>query len=145
MAVPVRLHLLVGQLSGVEETPPHALPPREVAVWSAGLGGRCPRCNQGKLFRGGVTVAETCTACGLDLRRHEKGDGPAFFAITIIGTLVCALAAFVELLYAPPYWLHALLWLPASVMGVLLCLRWAKGVIIAMQYKHRVDEFAHDD
>lgn len=96
-------------------------------------------------FRGGVTVAETCTACGLDLRRHEKGDGPAFFAITIIGTLVCALAAFVELLYAPPYWLHALLWLPASVMGVLLCLRWAKGVIIAMQYKHRVDEFAHDD
>lgn len=116
-----------------------------MAVWSAGIAGRCPRCNTGKLFRGVLAVADRCDYCGLDLQRHEKGDGPAFFAITIIGTLVCALAVAVELLYAPPYWLHAVLWLPASVVGTLACLRWAKGVIVALQYKHRVDEFAHDD
>lgn len=112
---------------------------------SAGMGGRCPRCNKGKLFCGLLRVCDTCSHCGFDLSKHEKGDGPAFFAITIVSTLACALAVLVELVYAPPYWLHAVLWLPLVVIGSLFCLRWAKGIIIAMQYKHRVDEFADDD
>lgn len=145
MAVPLRRYLLVGQLSRGEETPSHTPPAREVAVWSAAICGRCPRCNRGKLFQGALTVADTCDSCALDLRGHEKGDGPAFFAITIIGTLVCVLAVATELLYSPPYWLHALLWIPVSVVGTFLCLRWAKGMIVALQYKHRVDEFSHDD
>jgi uncharacterized protein (DUF983 family) len=116
-----------------------------VAVASAGFKGRCPRCNTGKLFSGWLTVADTCSHCGLDLQRHEKGDGPAFFAITIMGTLMCALAVWVELLYSPAYWVHALVWLPLSVISCIWCLRVAKGFIVAMQYKHRVDEFAHDD
>lgn len=112
---------------------------------SAGMGGRCPRCNKGKLFCGMLTVCDVCAYCGFDLSKHEKGDGPAFFAITIVSTLACALAVLVELVYAPPYWVHAMLWLPLVVVGSLLCLRWAKGIIIALQYKHRVDEFANDD
>ena len=146
MAVPVCLYLLVGQLSNssasLDEKAPSS---REVAVLSAGFGGRCPRCNKGKLFCGLLRVCDTCAVCGFNLSRHEKGDGPAFFAITIVSTLVCLFAVIVELLYQPPYWLHALLWVPFVVIGSLLCLRWAKGIIIAIQYKHRVDEFADDD
>lgn len=82
--------------------------------------------------------------CGFDLREHEKGDGPAFFAVTIVGALVCLLVVIVELAWQPPYWVHAVLWVPFSVIACLLCLRWAKGIIIALQYKHRVDGFSDD-
>ena len=32
---------------------------------AAGLLGRCPRCGQGKLFRGLVALRPVCTNCGL--------------------------------------------------------------------------------
>ena len=50
--------------------------PLAVPVWLAALRCRCPRCGQGKLFQGVLTVRERCPVCGLDLREHDSGDGP---------------------------------------------------------------------
>ena len=33
--------------------------------------GRCPRCHQGKIFRGVLTMNERCPVCGLLLEREE--------------------------------------------------------------------------
>jgi uncharacterized protein (DUF983 family) len=47
----------------------------------------------------------------------------------------------VEIKYAPPYWLHAVLWLPL-VLGLSIgLLRWLKAALIAAQYRLRKDDF----
>jgi len=38
----------------------------EPSTLSAGLRCRCPRCGEGKLFSGFLTVAKSCDQCGLD-------------------------------------------------------------------------------
>ena len=50
----------------------------------------------------------------------------------------CALV--VEILYEPPLWLHALLWLPLILATTLLPLRPMKGLMIALQYHHKAAE-----
>ena len=107
-----------------------------VSVLKAGLLFRCPRCGRGKLFAGYLKVAAACGACGLDLERHDSGDGPAVFVMFVVGAIVVALAFWLEFTHAPPYWLHAVLWLPAITVLSLILLRPAKAILIALQYRN---------
>lgn len=104
---------------------------------SSGLRSRCPRCGSGALYEGVLTVRESCEVCGLDLRNQDPGDGPAVFVILILGFLVVGLAVLVEINYAPPLWLHAVLWLPVILGGAILMLRTFKAILIALQFRHR--------
>jgi len=108
-----------------------------VSPFAAGLRCRCPRCGQGKLFQGVLTVRERCSVCQLDLRAQDAGDGPAVFVIFGLGFVIMGLVAFVELKYEPPLWLHALLWPPLTVIGTVALLRPLKAILIALQYRHR--------
>ena len=103
----------------------------------AALQCRCPRCGEGKLFSGLLTVRPSCPACGLDLSAEDAGDGPAVFVIFFLGLIVVALAAIVELRFAPPLWLHLILWAPLILGGALAMLRPLKAGLIALQYRHR--------
>ncbi|MEQ8286427.1 DUF983 domain-containing protein [Thalassospira sp.] len=102
-----------------------------------GLACKCPRCGGGKLFSGYLTVRENCDVCGLDLRGHDTGDGPAVFIIFILGFLVVPMALWVEMAYMPPLWLHALVWGPVIVGVTLILLRPLKGLMVALQFRHR--------
>jgi uncharacterized protein (DUF983 family) len=52
---------------------------------------------------------------------------------------VVGLALFVEFTFHPPYWLHAILWIPL-VLGLSIgLLRPLKGLMIAQQYKHKAE------
>jgi uncharacterized protein (DUF983 family) len=42
--------------------------------------------------------------------------------------------------YAPPYWLHAILWGPLAIIVTLGLLRPFKGILIALQFKHKAQE-----
>lgn len=108
---------------------------------SAGIRCRCPRCGQGKLYDGFLNVAETCGVCGLKLAHEDAGDGPAVFVILIYGLVMAGLATWVELNYEPPFWVHAVIFGPLIIVGSILLLRPFKGVMIALQYKHRVAGF----
>jgi uncharacterized protein (DUF983 family) len=108
-----------------------------VSPFAAGLRCRCPRCGGGKLFQGILTVRERCGVCGLDLRAQDAGDGPTVLVIFGLGFVIMALVAFVELKYEPPWWLHAVLWPPLTVVGAVALLRPLKAVLIALQFRHR--------
>lgn len=82
-----------------------------------------------------------CPRCGLHILAREQGDGPAFFGIVVIGTLATIGAALTEMLYAPPYWVHAALWIPFIVIGSLVSLRFAKACLLGLQYFARPDDF----
>ena len=114
--------------------------PSLASTLAAGLAGRCPACGRGKLFSGYLTLAPRCNVCALDYSFAEAGDGPAVFVILITGFIVVGAALFVEMAYAPPYWLHALIWGPLAILLPLLLLRSFKGVLIALQYKHKAEE-----
>lgn len=106
-----------------------------------GLLCRCPRCGQGPLYSGILTVADRCTVCGCDLRAQDSGDGPTVFVILILGAIVVALALMTEHAFAPPLWLHAVLWPPLILGGAFVMLRIFKALLIALQYRHRVAGF----
>jgi len=99
---------------------------------------RCPRCGDGPLFAGLLAVRPACPACGLDLSTQDSGDGPAVFVILFLGIIVVGLAALVELKFAPPLWLHVLLWTPLIVAGAIAMLRPLKAGLIALQYRHNI-------
>jgi uncharacterized protein (DUF983 family) len=106
----------------------------------AALRGLCPRCGAGTLFAGIASFAPRCRACGLDYSAFNVGDGPAAFLILIVGALVTGLAIAVELTFSPPFWVHILLWVPFTAAAVILSLRVAKGLLLALEYKHRAAE-----
>lgn len=106
----------------------------------AGLIGRCPRCGKGRLFQGFLDLRPRCDACGLDFAFADSGDGPAVFVIFIAGFIVVGCALAVELVYAPPIWVHALLWGPLILATTLLPLRPMKGLMVALQYHHKAAE-----
>lgn len=127
-------------MAGDEETTD-----RRVSVAGAGLGCKCPRCGRGALYDGFLTVAERCGVCGLDLRKADSGDGPAIFLIFILGALVVPLALLVEASFEPPMWLHMVIWSAVILGAALVLLRPMKGVMIALQYKHRASDSGLED
>jgi uncharacterized protein (DUF983 family) len=113
-------------------------PPLSPAL--AGLMCRCPRCGKGQLFQGFLNVRPRCEACGLDYAFIDSGDGPAVFVILLAGFIVVGAALVVEFKYAPPFWVHAVLWGPLILVTTLLPLRLMKGLMIALQYHHKAAE-----
>ncbi len=110
------------------------------SVVYATLLSRCPRCGRGPLFRGFLTVAPTCSGCGLSFARFEAGDGPAVFAILIVGAVVAGGALLTEVWFQPPYWVQGIIWGPAVVILSLGLLRPLKAGLIALQYRNKAEE-----
>ena len=109
---------------------------------ATGLRSRCPQCGEGALFQSGFTldIRPACPSCGLDYKFIDSGDGPAVFAIFILGAVVLGLALWVESVFAPPFWVHVALWTPATLGFALGLLRPLKAMLIAQQYKHKAGE-----
>jgi uncharacterized protein (DUF983 family) len=116
-----------------------------VSVVLTGLRAHCPRCGRRGLFRSGLVLREKCERCGLSYAFADSGDGPAVFAIFILGFVVLAGALLVEFRLGPPWWVQGLLWgvlTPVLAFGLL---RGLKGVLIGLQYKHRAGEGLRPD
>jgi uncharacterized protein (DUF983 family) len=87
-----------------------------------------------------VTVRPRCDVCGLDYGFADAGDGPAVFIMLLAGFIVVAAALVTEVLYQPPFWVHAALWLPLIAVVTLGPLRPMKGLMITLQYYHKAAE-----
>ncbi len=109
--------------------------PAEVA-----LRGLCPQCGNRTLFAGLATFSGKCRACGLDFSSFNVGDGPAAFLIFIVGGVITGLAIWLELSAEPPFWVHILLWFPLTAIMVVALLRFGKGALLALEYRHRARE-----
>jgi uncharacterized protein (DUF983 family) len=106
----------------------------------AGLACRCPRCGQGALFSGFLTLARRCDRCGLDYGFADPADGPAFFVMSGVGILVTAVWAWSVVAFHPPMWLQFATVFPALIGGCLATLRPMKAWLVAEQYVHKAGE-----
>ncbi len=109
-------------------------------IAQAALFGLCPQCGDRTLFDGIVQFAPRCRACGLDLTRFNVGDGPAGFLTLIIGALIVGLALWLDSTIRPPFWVHAIIWIPVTTGAVLLGLRAAKAGLLASEYRNKAGE-----
>lgn len=103
--------------------------------WKAAFFGKCPKCGEGKLFNGIVKLADECNSCKLDLTTFETADGPAFFAISIVGTIVGITAGVTEIIHSPSVITHLALWTPSIFLGSFWIMRVTKGLMIAHQFQ----------
>jgi len=92
------------------------------------------------LFRNLLEVRDHCESCGLDLRAHDAGDGAMVGVVLVLGAIVVALAFWVEFHFAPPLWVHAILWPVVTVPLAVAMMRPAKAALVALQFRHRARE-----
>lgn len=113
---------------------------QDVSWFLAGLLARCPRCGKGRLFHNGLMLRPSCEGCGLDYKFIDTGDGPAVFAILILGFVVLGGALFVEFRYGPPAWVHVVLWGLLTPLLAFILLRYLKATLTALQWHHKAEE-----
>jgi uncharacterized protein (DUF983 family) len=99
---------------------------------------RCPLCRKGPLFRPWTTtVVEKCASCGAALGAHDIGDGASVFLLFILCFSIIPFAWGLELLIAPPLWVHAVLWTVVSLALIALLMPAVKAYIIMLEFRHR--------
>lgn len=104
---------------------------------------RCPACGQGRLFTGVLQFRPCCDHCGLSLAEHDTGDGPAYFVVMGLSLVVTLMGVWVEFRFAPPLWLHVLLWTPVIILGSIGGIRAGKALLLVAQYRWRKQEMTH--
>jgi len=109
-----------------------------VSLARAALLCRCPRCGEGRIFTRLLSVRPTCPVCGLDLSAEDAGDGPAVFLIFFLGAVAVGIAAWMEIAFEPPIWVHLAVLTPLILGGAILLLRPMKAAMIALQYRHNL-------
>ena len=112
----------------------------QTSALAAGLKARCPRCGQGALFRTGLVLRDRCELCSLSYAFADSGDGPAVFAILILGFVVLGGALILEFKVGPPVLVHALVWGVLTPIVAFFLLRVLKATLIALQFKHKAEE-----
>src|SRR5262245_59868516 len=120
-----------------------ARPRRDVrrGMWH-GLRERCPACGRGRLFGRYRKVNGACPACSEALHHHRADDAPPYFTILIVGHVIVGAILPVERAFAPPMWVHAVLWVPLTLAMSLWLLPRIKGAIVGLQwafYMHGFD------
>lgn len=108
--------------------------------YQTGLHGLCPRCGQGRLFTGFITVAPRCEICDLDFAFADAGDGPAVFVTLLAGFVVMGLALWTQIVFEPPMWLFMLIFLPLVLFVSMGMLRPLKGVLVSLQYRNKAEQ-----
>jgi uncharacterized protein (DUF983 family) len=111
-----------------------------VSPLSAGLGGKCPRCGQGALFKTFLGLNDRCSMCALDLKAADSGDGPAVFVMFIVGPIAVAIAFIARFVLFASIPVAFAIAGGVTVLLTLALLRPFKATLIALQYRHKAEE-----
>jgi uncharacterized protein (DUF983 family) len=127
-------------LKHTQDLPERKLLPAMVKGWR----NRCPNCGRGTLFQRYLKTFESCNNCSQQLDVHSADDAPPYFVILIIGHVLIALIIPVEIIFQPPMWVHAILWIPVTIAVCLLSLQPVKGAVIGLQWAFSMHGFGDD-
>ncbi|MCM2474481.1 DUF983 domain-containing protein [Rhizobium sp. CG5] len=111
-----------------------------LAPMQTGIRGRCPRCGQGHMFNGFLTLKPRCEVCDLDYGFADPADGPAFFVMCFACVPSMLLGVWFEIVYEPAWWGHLLVTIPFMALTCILPLRPLKGWLVASQFFYKAEE-----
>lgn len=106
-----------------------------------GMRGRCPRCGEGKLFRGFLKVNQSCAHCGEELFHHRADDLPPYIAIIIVGHILVGGMLHTEMTMTVAPWVYLVTALPAALILPLAILPSVKGGVVGLQWAARMHGF----
>ena len=101
----------------------------------------CPRCGQGHVFDGYLSVSKTCDVCGLDLTPQRADDGPAYLTILIVGHLMAPAIIWAFTTFRPDPMVLASVFTVGCVGLSLYILPRLKGAIVGLQWAKRMHGF----
>lgn len=101
----------------------------------------CPRCGNGHVFDGYLSVAKTCGSCGLDLTPQRADDGPAYLTIVIVGHLFVPLLVPAYMLWDLHPALMATVFSALAVALSFFLLPRLKGSLIGLQWAKQMHGF----
>lgn len=106
---------------------------------------RCPRCGQGRLFRGLFTMLHNCPTCHLRFER-EQGYFVGAIYLNYAATVLVAVAGYFSLDYYAGFSLgqQLVLWGTFCIVFPLSCFRYSKSFWLALDYFFDPDD-AQDD
>jgi uncharacterized protein (DUF983 family) len=102
---------------------------------------RCPACGEGRLYKSYLKVNATCPGCNEELHHQRADDAPPYFTILIVAHIVGAGILLTEQTYAPPTWVHWIIWMPLVLVLSLGLLPRIKGALIGLQWALRMHGF----
>jgi len=111
-----------------------------ISPYAAGLGGKCPRCGRGALFKGFLGLKDRCEACGLDYSKADAGDGPAVFIMFVVGFIAVAVAFIARFVWFAPLLASFLVSGVVAIALTFALLRPFKATLVALQYRHKAEE-----
>jgi uncharacterized protein (DUF983 family) len=122
--------------------PENAHAPRDLmlSLWRGFLG-RCPSCGKGSLFRAFLKVADQCPVCNEHLHHHRADDMPAYLVIVVVGHIVVPVLLAVEKAFRPALLVHAVLWIPLTLVMSIALLPRVKGMVVGLQWTLRMHGF----
>lgn len=109
-----------------------------------GLGGHCPACGRGRLFRAFLKPVERCAACGEDLSHQRADDLPPYIVITIVGHIVVGGLLLAEKFGDWPMWLHMVIWPSLTLALTFALMQPVKGGVVGLQWALRMHGFDSD-
>lgn len=105
---------------------------------------KCPNCGAGPMFRGFLTVRDTCTVCDEALHHHRADDGPAYLTILIVGHIMAPLLLWAYTKFEPePLILFSVFAVGCVALSLFLLPR-LKGMIVAIQWARRMHGFGSE-
>jgi uncharacterized protein (DUF983 family) len=102
---------------------------------------KCPACAKGSLYAKYLKVADTCPSCGEELFHQRADDAPPYFTMFVVGHVIIAGVLALEKGFAPPSWVHLVIWLPLTVLLSLWLLPRVKGSLVGLQWALRMHGF----
>lgn len=105
-----------------------------------GIRGRCPRCGEGRLFKGFLKLADRCEECGLGYGFADPADGPAFFVICFGCVPAVTFALLLEIYASASLLTQLLVTGPMLLATCVLPLRPLKGWLVCSQYFFKAGE-----
>lgn len=112
-----------------------------IPAFTRGWSGKCPNCGTGKIFHSYLKVAHNCPHCAEDLNHHRADDAPPYITIVLVGHILVGLMLHLEMAWNVPPMIYVYTLVPLAVILPLLFLPPIKGVIVALQWAHRMHGF----
>lgn len=104
----------------------------------------CPNCGAGPMFKGYLTVRDTCPVCSEELHHHRADDGPAYVTILVCGHLLGPLILMAFEMFRPDPIVLSLVFILFFVALALFLLPRIKGAFVGLQWAKRMHGFGKE-
>lgn len=97
------------------------------------------------MFKGYLTVRDTCPVCAQELYHQRADDGPAYITILVCGHLLAPLMLMAFEFFRPDPIVLSLVFILLFVALALSILPRIKGALIGLQWAKRMHGFGEDE